>query len=71
MTNKERDKVWEIVDSISNLAIELDILTNDLKKDQANSQRIETCHTVIGRLIANSALLESVAYVEDKSEAKK
>lgn len=68
MTNAQRDKVWEIVDSISNLAIELDILTNALKKDPANSQHIETCHTVIGRLIANSALLESVSYVERKSE---
>ena len=68
MTAEQRAKVWELVDSISDIAIKVDIFAQDIKRDPVNDQHLKTCRNVTGRLLAISAILESVAYIEPKSE---
>ena len=68
MTAEQRAKVWELVDRISGIAIEVDIFAQDIKRDTVNREHLKTCHNVTGRLLAISAILESVAYPESKSE---
>ena len=68
MTAEQRAKVWQLVDRISDIAQEVDIFAQDIKRDTVNREHLKTCHNVTGRLLAISAILESVAYPESKSE---
>lgn len=61
MTAEQRAKVWELVDSISGIAQEVDIFAKDIKRYPENAEYFMVCQHVVGRLLANSAELELVA----------
>lgn len=66
MTAEQRAKVWELVDSISGIAIEVDIFAQDIKRDPVNDQHLKTCRRVVARLMAIAAELETVGEPEEE-----
>ncbi len=66
MTAEQRAKVWELVDSISDIAQEVDIFAQDIKRYPVNSQHLKTCRRVVARLMAIAAVLETVGEPESK-----
>ncbi len=66
MTAEQRAKVWELVDSISDIAQEVDIFAQDIKRYPVNSQHLKTCRRVVARLMAIAADLETVGETEEE-----
>ena len=66
MTAEQRAKVWELVDSISDIAQEVDIFAQDIKRYPVNSQHLKTCRRVVARLMAIAADLETVGEFEEE-----
>lgn len=66
MTAGQRAKVWELVDRISDIAQEVDIFAQDIKRYPVNSQHFKTCHRVVARLMAIAADLETVGEFEEE-----
>lgn len=66
MTAEQRAKVWELVDEISGIARKVDILAQDISLYRVNSQYIQTCLRVTGKLMEIAAVLETVGEPESK-----
>lgn len=67
MTAEQRAKVWELVDRISDIAIEVDIFAQeDIKRYPVNNQHLKTCRRVVARLMAIAADLETVGEFEEE-----
>lgn len=68
MTDEQRDKIWELADSISHIAQEVDIIANDLSRYRVNCHHIKACRNVVEKLWIISNTLEEVAYIKAESK---